>query len=142
MQRMKIKEETGEGLGEPKGHQFKLVDAKEAYQYEDALKKIGKCVGRACGKEMKNVAINHIKIIYARPMGPSRNNSKQAEEEQEGMKRCSIGQMLGMWWKRKENERCRIMMILFLQQACTWSAIVMIEAQITGIAWRELQTDI
>ena len=68
---MKINSEAIDGLNELKGHGFDLTDARESHTYDDAVKKIGECVGRVYGKEMKTLVISSVKMSYTKPACPS-----------------------------------------------------------------------
>ena len=68
---MKIKSEAVDGLIEFKGYDFDLTDAREAYKYDDVVQKIGECVGRVYGKEMKALVISNFEAAYTTPTYPT-----------------------------------------------------------------------
>ena len=68
---MRIKSEAIDGLIELKGHEFDLTDAREAYKCDDVVQKIGECVGRVHGKEMKTLVIGNVETNHAKPTYPT-----------------------------------------------------------------------
>ena len=74
-----------------------MTDAKNAYKYEETTKKIGECVGRICGKEMKALVVTAKETIVAKPKCPTGQN---VTEE----KKAIWGKEYDLYIKR--NEKC------------------------------------
>ena len=77
---MRIKSEAVDSLHELKGYECDLTDAKEAYKYDDIVKKIGEYVGRVYGKEMKTLAMSGIEMSYTKPAYPSGDESNDEKK--------------------------------------------------------------
>ena len=74
--KMKIDSEAVE-LTELKDVKFDLVDSKEAYKYDDGVKKIGAYVGRMYGKAMKVLVVSLTEDDIKKPKYPTGNNASE-----------------------------------------------------------------
>ena len=93
---MKISSETAGSIDELKNYRFDLTDAKEAYKYEETLKKVGQYVGRIHGRDMRSLVISNVEKVFIKPTyptGDTANDEKKAvwnKEYDQYMKKMDI----------------------------------------------------
>ena len=72
----KISSKTAGSIEELRDYKFDLTDAKQAYKYEDTLKKVGQCVGRIHGRDMRSLVISNFEKVFTKltyPTGDTAN---------------------------------------------------------------------
>ena len=72
--KIKISGKAVDGLVELKGHKFDWTDAKEACKYDNVVKKIGNCVARVYGEDIKSSVVSGLGFIITKATYPSGDN--------------------------------------------------------------------
>ena len=60
-----------DNIAELKGYKFDLTDSKDAYKYDETLKKVGEYAGRMYGNNMKNLIVHGKELVLKEPKYPS-----------------------------------------------------------------------
>ena len=68
-------------IADLKGYEFDLADAKEAYKYDEVLKKVGEYAGRIHGKDMRNLVINNTELTLIEPTYPSSDKDREPSKK-------------------------------------------------------------
>ena len=68
-------------IADLKGYEFDLADAKEAYKYDEVLKKVGEHAGRVHGKDMRNLVINNTELTLIEPTHPPSTNEREPSKK-------------------------------------------------------------
>ena len=122
--RMKTTSGVVESIAELKDHVYDLVDAKEAYKYEETTKKIGNYVGRVYNHHMRLLVSSGIEQALEKPEYPT---GSDASDEKKAVWSKDYDQYLK---KRDVYEEYKAKVFVIILGRCTKAMKNRIEEQV------------